>query len=166
MVNMMYCLAPLKPRAKSWSSKLVWVEYAYNSLPVSKHYAKEVPCVLKSDAAWVLTKRQYVWERVGVIYGPITPPVLFRLPAPSVFLTRTLCFFPSMHAFFKRYHSTWRVTREALLRIDDRNKDSADRNHSKPPLYSMCGQKVWLSSQDLLPKVVCQVQVRLANRGS
>ncbi len=55
---------------------------------------------------------------------------------------------PSTHAFIQRCLRTWRTAREALTRTGERNKASADRHRTKPPLY-VCGQKVWLSSQDL-----------------
>ncbi len=55
---------------------------------------------------------------------------------------------PSAHAFIQRCLRTWRTTREALTRTGERNKASADRHRTEPPLY-VCGQKVWLSSQDL-----------------
>ncbi len=55
---------------------------------------------------------------------------------------------PSVHAFIQRCLRTWRTAREALTRTGERNKASADRHRTKPPLY-VCGQKVWLSSQDL-----------------
>ncbi len=55
---------------------------------------------------------------------------------------------PSAHAFVQRCLRTWRITREALTRTGERNKVSADRHRTKPPLY-MCGQKVWLSSIDI-----------------
>ncbi len=55
---------------------------------------------------------------------------------------------PSAHAFIQRCLRTWRTAREALTRTGERNKASADRHHTEPPLY-VCGQKVWLSSQDL-----------------
>ncbi len=53
---------------------------------------------------------------------------------------------PSAHAFIQRSLCTWRITREALTRTGERNKASADRHRTKPPLY-VCGQKVWLSSK-------------------
>ncbi len=55
---------------------------------------------------------------------------------------------PSAHVFIQRFLRTWSIAREALTRTGERNKASADRHRTKPPLY-MCGQKVWLSSQDL-----------------
>ncbi len=55
---------------------------------------------------------------------------------------------PSEHAFIQRCLRTWRTAREALTRTGERNKASADRHRTKPPLY-VCGQTVWLSSQDL-----------------
>ncbi len=55
---------------------------------------------------------------------------------------------PSAHAFIQRCLRTWRTAREALTRTGERNKASADHHRTEPPLY-VCGQKVWLSSQDL-----------------
>ncbi len=55
---------------------------------------------------------------------------------------------PSAHAFIQRCLRTWRIAREALTRTGERNKASADRHRTKPPLY-VCGQKVWLSSKDI-----------------
>ncbi len=55
---------------------------------------------------------------------------------------------PSAHAFIQRCRRTWRIAREALTRTGERNKVSADRHRTKPPLY-VCGQKVWLSSKDI-----------------
>ncbi len=55
---------------------------------------------------------------------------------------------PSTHAFIQRCLRTWRIAREALTRTGERNKASADRHRTKPPLY-VCGQKVWLSSKDI-----------------
>ncbi len=55
---------------------------------------------------------------------------------------------PSVHAFIQRCLCTWRTAREALTQTGKRNKASADLHRTKPPLY-VCGQKVWLSSQDL-----------------
>jgi len=55
---------------------------------------------------------------------------------------------PSAHAFIQRCLRTWRTAREALTQTGERNKTSADHHRTKPPLY-VCGQKVWLSSQDL-----------------
>ncbi len=55
---------------------------------------------------------------------------------------------PSAHAFIRRCLRTWRLARQALIRTGERNKTSADRHRSKPPLY-VCGQKVWLSTQDI-----------------
>ncbi len=55
---------------------------------------------------------------------------------------------PSAHAFIQRCLRTWRTAREALTRTGERNKASADRHRTEPSLY-VCGQKVWLSSQDL-----------------
>ncbi|KAI2661149.1 Transposon Tf2-6 polyprotein [Labeo rohita] len=55
---------------------------------------------------------------------------------------------PSTHAFIRRCLRTWRLARQALIRTGERNKASADRHRSKPPLY-VCGQKVWLSTQDI-----------------
>ncbi|KAL0172849.1 hypothetical protein M9458_033160, partial [Cirrhinus mrigala] len=55
---------------------------------------------------------------------------------------------PSAHAFIRRCLRTWRLARQALIRTGERNKASADRHRSKPPLY-VCGQKVWLSTQDI-----------------
>ncbi|KAL0172527.1 hypothetical protein M9458_032838, partial [Cirrhinus mrigala] len=55
---------------------------------------------------------------------------------------------PSTHAFIRRCLQTWRLARHALIRTGERNKASADHHRSKPPLY-VCGQKVWLSTQDI-----------------
>ncbi len=55
---------------------------------------------------------------------------------------------PSAHAFIQRCLRTWSTARAALTRTGERNKASADRHRTEPPLY-VCGQKVWLSSQDL-----------------
>ncbi len=55
---------------------------------------------------------------------------------------------PSAHAFIQRCLRTWRIAREALTRTGERNKASADRHRTKPPLY-VCGQKVWLSAKDI-----------------
>lgn len=55
---------------------------------------------------------------------------------------------PSAQAFIQRCLQTWRLARKALIRTGDRNKASADRHRSVPPLY-VCGQKVWLSSKDI-----------------
>lgn len=43
----------------------------------------------------------------------------------------------------------WRIAREVLTWTGDRNKASADRHHTKPPLY-VCCQKVWLSPRTSL----------------
>ncbi len=51
----------------------------------------------------------------------------------------------SAHAFIQRCLRTWRIVREALTRTGERNKASADRHRTKPPLY-VYGQKVWLTS--------------------
>uniref|UniRef100_A0A8C2EBD4 Gypsy retrotransposon integrase-like protein 1 n=1 Tax=Cyprinus carpio TaxID=7962 RepID=A0A8C2EBD4_CYPCA len=55
---------------------------------------------------------------------------------------------PSAHAFIQRCLRTWRIAREALTRTGERNKASADRHRTKPPLY-VCGQRVWLSTKDI-----------------
>ncbi len=55
---------------------------------------------------------------------------------------------PSAHVFIQRCLRTWRIAREALTRTGERNKASADRHRTKPPLY-VCGQKVWLSAKDI-----------------
>ncbi len=55
---------------------------------------------------------------------------------------------PSAHAFIQRCLRTWRIVREALTRTGKRNKASADRHRTKPPLY-VYGQKVLLSSKDI-----------------
>ncbi len=55
---------------------------------------------------------------------------------------------PSAYAFIQRCLRTWRTAREALTQTGERNKASADRHRTEPPLY-VCGQKVWLFSQDL-----------------
>ncbi len=53
---------------------------------------------------------------------------------------------PSAHAFVQRCLRIWRIAREAITWIGERNKASADHHRTKPPLY-VCGQKVWLSSK-------------------
>ncbi len=55
---------------------------------------------------------------------------------------------PSVHVFIQRCLHTLRIAREALTQTGERNKVSADRHRTKPPLY-VCGQKVWLSSKDI-----------------
>ncbi len=85
---------------------------------------------------------------------------------------------PSAHSFVQSFLRAWRIAREALTRTGERNKASADRHSTKPPLY-VCGQKVWLSSKHInfrLParklgprfigpfvvaKVLCPVTIRL-----
>ncbi len=62
---------------------------------------------------------------------------------------------PSAHAFIQRCLRTWRTAREALTRTGERNKASADCHLTEPPLY-VCGQKVWLSSQDLPFRLLSQ----------
>ncbi len=59
---------------------------------------------------------------------------------------------PSAHALIRSCLRTWRFARQALIQTGERNKMSADRHRSKPPLY-VCGQKVWLSTQDIPPKL-------------
>uniref|UniRef100_A0A8C1P743 Gypsy retrotransposon integrase-like protein 1 n=1 Tax=Cyprinus carpio TaxID=7962 RepID=A0A8C1P743_CYPCA len=54
---------------------------------------------------------------------------------------------PSAHAFVQRCHHTWTRARETLLQVRARTK--ADRHRSKPPVYVM-GQKVWLSTNNIL----------------
>lgn len=53
-----------------------------------------------------------------------------------------------MHTFLQRCLCIWRISRESLTRTGERNKVSVDRHCTKPPIY-VCGQKVWLSSQDI-----------------
>lgn len=55
---------------------------------------------------------------------------------------------PSAHSLIQRCFCTWRLAREELSRTGEWNKASADRHSSKPPLY-MCGQKIWLSTQNI-----------------
>ncbi|XDV34465.1 hypothetical protein PO909_004623 [Leuciscus waleckii] len=55
---------------------------------------------------------------------------------------------PSAQTFIQRCLRTWRLAREALSRTGERNRASADRHRSRPPLY-VCGQKVWLSTKDI-----------------
>ncbi len=55
---------------------------------------------------------------------------------------------PSAHTFIQRCLHTWSIAREALTRTGERNKASADRHRTKPPLY-VCGQKVCLSAKDI-----------------
>ncbi len=61
---------------------------------------------------------------------------------------------PSAHAFVQRCHRTWTRARETLLRVGACTKAKADRHRSKPPVY-VVGQKVWLSTQNIPLRSVC-----------
>ncbi len=61
---------------------------------------------------------------------------------------------PSAHAFVQRCHRTWMRARETLLRVGACTKAKADRHRSKPPVY-VVGQKVWLSTQNIPLRSVC-----------
>ncbi len=61
---------------------------------------------------------------------------------------------PSAHAFVRRCHRTWTRARETLLRVGACTKAKADRHRSKPPVY-VVGQKVWLSTQNIPLRSVC-----------
>ncbi|KAI7805934.1 Pol polyprotein [Triplophysa rosa] len=55
---------------------------------------------------------------------------------------------PSALAFVRRCRRTWTRAREVLARTSERTKAAADRHRSSPPAY-VCGQRVWLSTNDL-----------------
>ncbi len=61
---------------------------------------------------------------------------------------------PSAHAFVQRCHRTWTRARETLLRVGACTKAKADRHRSKPPVY-VVGQRVWLSTQNIPLRSVC-----------
>ncbi len=55
---------------------------------------------------------------------------------------------PSVQAFIQRCRRTWRRVRSALCRSRARTRRAANRHRVKAPRY-VCGQKVWLSTQNL-----------------
>ncbi len=55
---------------------------------------------------------------------------------------------PSVQAFIQRCRRTWRRVRSALCRSRVRTRRAANRHRVKAPRY-VCGQKVWLSTQNL-----------------
>ncbi|CAM4463975.1 unnamed protein product [Leuciscus chuanchicus] len=55
---------------------------------------------------------------------------------------------PSVQAFIQRCKRTWRRVRSALCRTRARTRRAANRRRVKAPRY-VCGQKVWLSTQNL-----------------
>uniref|UniRef100_A0A8C1S753 Integrase catalytic domain-containing protein n=1 Tax=Cyprinus carpio TaxID=7962 RepID=A0A8C1S753_CYPCA len=117
--RLLHCVASAEP--SSWSSRLTMVEYAHNSLLVSSTGLSPFQCCLGYQP-------------------PLFPTQESLLRGDSVV--------PSAHAFIQRCLHTWRIAREALTRTSERNKASADRHRTKPPLY-VCGQRVWLSTKDI-----------------
>ncbi len=55
---------------------------------------------------------------------------------------------PSVQTFIQRCRRTWRRVRSALCRSRVRTRRAANRHRVKAPRY-VCGQKVWLSTQNL-----------------
>ncbi len=55
---------------------------------------------------------------------------------------------PSVQAFIQRCRCTWRRVSSALCRSRARTRRAANRHWVKAPRY-VCGQKVWLSTQNL-----------------
>ncbi len=55
---------------------------------------------------------------------------------------------PSVQAFIQRCRRTWRRVRSALCRSRARTRQAANQHRVKAPRY-VCGQKVWLSTQNL-----------------
>ncbi len=55
---------------------------------------------------------------------------------------------PSVQAFIQRCRRTWRRVRSALCRSRARTRRAVNRHRVKAPRY-VCGQKVWLSTQNL-----------------
>ncbi len=55
---------------------------------------------------------------------------------------------PSVQAFIQRCRCTWRRVSSALCRSRARTRRAANRHRVKAPRY-VCGQKVWLSTQNL-----------------
>jgi len=58
---------------------------------------------------------------------------------------------PSVQAHLRHCRQIWRETCSALLRTSDRNRRLADRHQIPAPDYQP-GQRVWLSSRDILLK--------------
>ncbi len=97
----------------------------------------------------MLTMVKYAHNSLPVSSTGLSPfQCCLGYQTPLFFSQESDAVVPSAHAFVQRFLRTWRIAREALTRTGERNKASADRHRTKPPLY-VCGQKVWLSSKDI-----------------
>uniref|UniRef100_A0A3B3HSU2 Integrase catalytic domain-containing protein n=1 Tax=Oryzias latipes TaxID=8090 RepID=A0A3B3HSU2_ORYLA len=100
-----------------WSSHLVWIEYAHNSLPSSATGISPFEACL------------------GYL------PPLFLAQEVDVVV-------PSVQEHLHRCRSTWRQTRDALIRTKEINCRVANRHRVVGPSYQP-GQKVCLSSRNI-----------------
>ncbi len=109
-------------------------------------------CVASAEpSSWSsrLTMVEYAYNSLPVSSTGLSPFQCCLGYQPPLFPSQEYdAVVPSAHAFIQRCLRTWRIAREALTRTGERNKASADRHRTKPPLY-VCGQKVWLSSKDI-----------------